>query len=684
MKITEETKTAYRRANIEKQIAMLGEDYIRRTQERFTVGPVVPYPYQVVAYAEIAKRMGANYQHPFYVKASVSAGKTIIFAMVAKQCAKMGLNFLVMARQGEIVDQDSEEIGNFKVPNSIFCASVSSTKSTYFPTVVGSEKTVANGLFNEMKDYAPHVLGIDECHQVDWEDVAKAIEADEPFIQMDAAKDEPLFENGLPLIGEDGLPMKGTGRTKYAVLIVELMRRCRKVHGHELRIFGMTGSEFRGVTPILVEDKRQLGFWREQVTDIDTNYLIKFGSVVPTHFGGCDGLGYDLHEFEATNQDGTQDFTAEQLKKMGEKIHNSRDMTRQIMAKVAEKAKERNAVLITCADQRHCKEAASYLPEGSTYAVITDKTNAKKRKAILDDVRAGKIKYTFQVNALTTGVNVPNWDFSVILRKIGSLTLLIQLLGRGMRLLKQWQIDAGMKKEDHLVWDFAGTMDELGQLYFDPILEQAQYQKSMRENKDPKTCPMCGFKNSPYARRCINEVDGARCEHFFTFRECEDQLDPQTKKVIVKGCGAKNDVAARFCRCCDVTLIDPNLKLSGKAYSKNDWFDVKGFDVKLTKNQKGVIFEYLLDKDGEEFKAYERFFPESSAKICATLWKTKGVLPHVADPKMRRYFIGMKNAIKIVQYKHKIAAPVRVTHRRNAKNEDLISRKDFGAMEVPE
>ncbi|WP_312827645.1 DEAD/DEAH box helicase family protein, partial [Escherichia coli] len=103
--------------NIEKQIALLGEDYIKRTQERFTVGEVVPYPYQVVAYAEIAKRL-SNYEHPFFVKASVSAGKTIIFAMVAKQCQKMGLKMLVLARQGEIVDQDSEEIDNFGVTNS--------------------------------------------------------------------------------------------------------------------------------------------------------------------------------------------------------------------------------------------------------------------------------------------------------------------------------------------------------------------------------------------------------------------------------------------------------------------------------------------------------------------------------------------------------------------------------------
>ncbi|QIG62066.1 putative ATP-dependent helicase [Citrobacter phage IME-JL8] len=253
-----------------------------------------------------------------------------------------------------------------------------------------------------------------------------------------------------------------------------------------------------------------------------------------------------------------------------------------------------------------------------------------------------------------------------------------------MRLLKKWQIEAGMVKTDHLVWDFAGAMDELGQLYFDPILEQAQYQRRFETGKDPKKCELCGHENSFYARRCVNVIDGKRCEHFWTYQTCEDQKDEKTGKILVKGCGAKNDVVARVCRCCDVSLVDPNLKLSGKAYTKNDWYDVKKFEVQLTKNRKGIIFHYVLDNGEGEFNAYERFFPESEAKVCGTLWKTKGVLPHVSDPKMRKYFIGMKNAIKIMQYAHHIAAPVRVTHRKNAKKEDLISRKDFGMEEIPE
>lgn len=662
--------------NIKKQISALGEAVIKAIQDRFKVGDIVPYEYQCVAYSEIAKRM-KNYEHPFFVKASVSAGKTLMFAMVAAQCQKMGLKMMVLARQAEIVDQDSEEITNLKVPNSVYCAGLK-TKSAYFPIVVGSEGTVANGLFKALGDYVPSVIGIDECHQVDWEDLADAIDNNETYEQMTTKKGERVLNgSGEMMFNEDGEPMEGTGRTQYTVIIREMQRRCKETHGYELRIFGMTGSEFRGVVPILVEDKKQKGFWREQVTNIDTNYLIEFGSVVPTNFGNVGDLGYDLSEFTASSEDGVADFDQKTLRKMEEKIHNDAIMTQKIMARVHEICKDRNGVLVTCAGERHCKEAAAALPPGTTYRIITGKTGDKQRKEWLREAYEGKVKYIFQVMALTTGVNVPFWDTSVILRKIGSLTLLIQLLGRGMRLLKKWHIEQGFVKHDHLVLDFAGCMDELGELYFDPILEQAQFQRRHDNGKDPKFCPICGTENSFYARRCINtDESGNRCEHFWKFRECEDQVDPRTKKVIVKGCGTKNDVVARICRCCDVSLIDPNEKLSGKHYTKNDWCDVKSFRVDMTKNQRGIVFCYELEAHGETFKAYERFFPESDSPICKTLWR-QTALKHIPDRRIAGVTASYRNARKIMQNAHHIMAPKRVTHRKNAKGEDIIYHREF-------
>lgn len=654
--------------NIEKQIADLGEEKIRAIQKRFTVGDIVPYEYQCVGYVEIAKRL-SRYEHPFFAKAAVSAGKTMMFAMIAAQCRKMGLKALFLARQSEIVDQDSKEISAFGVPNSVYCAGLN-TKSAYFPIVVGSEGTVINGLNKALGDYVPQVLGIDECHQVNWNDIVEAEENAETIEQMMTQKGEPVEGNPLLI---------GTGRAQYTIIIFEMRRRCREVHGHELRIFGMTGSEYRGIDPILVEDKRIPGFWREQVTNIDTDYLVKFGSVVPTYFGNVGDLGYDLSEFTPVHEFGVADYDQKQLKAMSDKIHQSGTMTQKIMQMVNEVMKNRLCALVTCADERHCKEAAAALPEGTKYHIITGKTGDKQRRLWLEDAYEGRVKYIFQVQALTTGVNVPPWDTSVILRKIGSLTLLTQLLGRGMRQLKTYHKEQlGMHKTDHLVLDFSGTMFEMGNLYFDPMLEQAQFQLRKSQNKETKYCPICNTENSFYARRCMHIDDnGKRCEYFWTYQTCEDQIDDRTKKVIVKGCGSKNDVAARVCRCCDAQLRDPNDNLSGKMYRKNDWCDVLDFNVTLTKNQAGVIFCYTLrDSGGVEFRAYEKYFPESEHKICKTLW-TKAVRTHVIDRQAANFMITCRNAIKIMSYAGQILPPKRVTHRKNTKKEDLIAQKEF-------
>lgn len=676
--------------NIDKQIEDLGVERIKAIQERFTVGDIVPYEYQCVAYVEIAKRL-SRYEHPFFVKAAVSAGKTIIFAMVAAQCKRMGLKALFLARQSEIVDQDSKEISAFGVPNSVYCAGLN-TKSAYFPIVVGSEGTVIGGLNKALGDYVPQVLGIDECHQVNWNDIVEAEENGESIEQMMTPKGEQVEENPLLI---------GTGRAQYTIIIAEMRRRCLETYGHQLRIFGMTGSEYRGIDPILVEDTRNPGFWREQITNIDTDYLVKFGSVVPTFFGNVGDLGYDLSEFTPVNELGVADYDQKQLKAMSNKIHQSGTMTQQIMQMVNEVMKNRLCALVTCADERHCKEAAAALPSGTKYHIITGKTGEKQRRLWLEDAYEGRVKYIFQVQALTTGVNVPPWDTSVILRKIGSLTLLTQLLGRGMRQLKTYHKEVlGMHKTDHLVLDFSGTMFEMGNLYFDPMLEQAQFQLRKSQDKDPKFCQICGTENSFYARRCVNEtpnkikvskekiscvkkykaklkVKYSRCEYFWTYKECEDQIDERTNKVIHKGCGTKNDVTARVCRNCGLALRDPNDNLSGKMYRKNDWCDVLDFNVTLTKNQAGVIFCYKLrDSGGVVFMAYEKYFPESKHKICKTLW-TKAVRTHVIYRQTANYMITCRNAIKIMSYAWQILPPKRVKHRKNTKKEDLIAQKEF-------
>lgn len=631
--------------------AMIAELDMDKLRSSIHTGEIEPRPYQWLVYektAEVIRKFGKQ-PKPSYVTASVGAGKTIMIAMIARRFQDMGWEGLVIARQGEIIEQDAEELWNLSVKNSLFSASLG-RKSYAYPLIAGTEGTIINGLFDKtaddgtvtkslLSDFTPRYILVDECHQVNWQDI----------------------------ISEQS-------ETQYGVIMNELNRRCKAKYGHEVIVIGYTGSPFRGVESI------KGAYWKHEIVNISTKYLVDLGFLVPTIFGGQDieDLQYDLHEFASSDVDGVQDFTAEQLKQMENSILKQNEKLDKIMSSVISMTSGRNGVLITCAGKRHCRDVAKYLPEGS-YSIVTEDMGQKARRKALKDAATGRKKYTLQIGCLTTGVNIPYWDTSVILRKIMSLTLLTQLLGRGMRLLKPDQIAAGLVKENHLCLDFTGTMFELGGLYEDPILEEAEAQRAKRSGEQVP-CPKCQTMNSPYARRCIGKdatsPDG-RCEEFFSFIRCG--FDKHGIRIFDDGCGTKNDPTARYCRQCDHVLRDPNAALNERAYTDKEWTDVQDFKVELTKDAEGVLYRYLVVKaDGKTGWANEVFYPfGGKPKHLRDIFKMKALLPHLEDKSMMKKMMDCHDAKTFMHYAGLIRAPKRITHRFNYKGRDIIHRKDF-------
>lgn len=631
--------------------AMIAELDMDKLRASIHTGEIEPRPYQWLVYektAEVIRKFGKQ-PKPSYVTASVGAGKTIMIAMIARRFQDMGWEGLVIARQGEIIEQDAEELWNLSVKNSLFSASLG-RKAYAYPLIAGTEGTIINGLFDKtaddgavtkslLSDFSPRYILVDECHQVNWQDIIS---------------EQP--------------------ETQYGVIMNELNRRCKAKYGHEVIVIGYTGSPFRGVESI------KGAYWKHEIVNISTKYLVDLGFLVPTIFGGQDieDLQYDLHEFASSDVDGVQDFTDSQLKEMQEEILKQGTLTQKIMLKVMELTRDRLGVLITCAGKKHCKEAAKYLPEGS-YSIVTEDMGQKARRKALKDAATGRKKYTLQIGCLTTGVNIPYWDTSVILRKIMSLTLLTQLLGRPMRLLKPDQIAAGLVKENHLCLDFTGTMFELGGLYEDPILEEAEAQRAKRSGEQVP-CPKCQTMNSPYARRCIGKdstsPDG-RCEEFFSFIRCG--FDKHGIRIFDDGCGTKNDPTARYCRQCDHVLRDPNAALNERAYTDKEWTDVQDFKVELTKDAEGVLYRYLVVKaDGKTGWANEVFYPfGGKPKHLRDMFKMKALLPHLEDKSMMKKMMDCHDAKTFMHYAGLIRAPKRITHRFNDKGRDIIHRKDF-------
>ena len=117
---------------------------------------VILRPYQVEAHEATAAAI-RKYEGPFFLNMSVGAGKTLSIAAVCKRFNELGMTVLVLARQGELVEQDSNDCWLVGCANSVFSASLN-RKSLRHPVVFGTEGTVARALESEMRSFTPNAI----------------------------------------------------------------------------------------------------------------------------------------------------------------------------------------------------------------------------------------------------------------------------------------------------------------------------------------------------------------------------------------------------------------------------------------------------------------------------------------------------------------------------------------------
>lgn len=610
--------------------------------------------YQLPAHIATIEHCRAS-SDPAFHSMSVGAGKTISIAFMCQHIVSKGGKVLVLARQGELIEQNADDAWAIGVNTSIFSASLGK-KSTVFNCVMGTEGTVSNHLLDAFSDWLPDCILIDESHMVHWQDVMECLtlaEQQKDLIAQIQNSDEYSQRFDEIFYNKDF--------SQYAKIIAHF-----KLKKPKLRIVGYTGSPYRGTESI------KGAFWKHQLSDVGTMQLIQLGFLVPPVFGfGDEDHHYDLNEFKPIGGEGAHDFTQKELAAMGGKLTKDKTMTQQIMEQVQDISRGRNGVLITCASKKHCAQVSDCLPDWS-WGIITDDTSTKNRKSILDKAKSGEIKYVIQISCVSTGVNVPIWDTLVILRKIGSLTLLIQLTGRVLRQLKPDQVASGVKKTDALILDYTDTLESMGDIYDDPIVQQALAQRSDSQRADMIECPKCATLNSKYARRCSGiHGDGERCDHFWISREC-------------KSCGAHNDTTAKECRVCHAVLIDPNTKLLNKAYTDADFKPVLRFRASPGKGD-NIIVTYELDAeysdDGVMKKevAREFFSPFSTQPHIKGMWY-RWLMQHAPMPDKKNRIIRPRTAVEIAAAINECAeAPTHITHRINDKGYSVINRKKFAS-----
>lgn len=467
-------------------------------------------PYQQEVLEKLKVRLKET-NHPLLVNASVGAGKSLIIAELLKIIEQAGWRALCLTMNSTLIKQNADTYIKQGGHAGIFCAALG-LKQSDEPIIFASPLSVTGSIRNEGKlSQVPfNLIVVDECHNINVNDRS----------------------------------------TSYMRIFNHYIHQSRLL-GHKMRIVGLTGTPFRGKGyPIVGDDL----FFQEEVCAITAEWLIENQYLTQPLWGVHDKtLQYDFQKLRVNS---LGKFNSLELE---EAIHKSPRLTGQIMAQVTEVVKNRKGAFIFASSVKHCQECAEWLPKEET-AIITGDTTDHMRETYIQKARAGIIKYLVNVNVLSTGVDVPNFDTVVFVRPTESLVLYVQCVGRGLRLADG--------KTDCMILDYAGNLERHGDID-NPIINQAL---RPRITDDPEYCIECfdcSTLNSLMARRCIGIVDDERCEHYFEWKDCP-------------GCGIQNDIVARQCRICKCELLDPNRKLSKEASNRERFV----FDVHET--------EYLL------------------------------------------------------------------------------------------
>jgi superfamily II DNA or RNA helicase len=619
--------------------------------------PAVAAVLKHIRQAKTKKWNGINIHPPLVVNASVSSGKSVMAAEVSKAVISMGasknnrVRVLIIQRQGELCKQNSDAAWSIELQNSIYSAALNS-KSAYYDVVYATEGTLINALEKEFRvdgGFHPDIILIDEGHQVNYE------ELDTMF--MRCLMHFYLIKPKLRVICLTGSPFRGTD----------------SIIGDYWDAF----AQMEASDPLYPDGGQGNGL-------ISTEWMVENAWVTPIQFGWPSHEGEDTYDFSSLEtKPGSVEFNEAEL----DEATKDEEKLLRIMAEVVERSRDRLGVLLFAATKRHTLRIADALRSlgvgDNDIGIITDDTGDTERGDILDRAKDRKCKFVINVGVLTTGINVPVWDTLVYLRPIGSLVLLIQSIGRVLRLLiddgapgmverdsltveERFALIAASEKPFSLLLDYAGVMDRLGHLYENPILEKAEKEHAKQKN-ETIFCPVCNEENSMFARRCIGYGPAGRCDHFWQSKSCPD-------------CGTKNDIVARECRSCHRELINPNEKLQGKHYTDAELTPVVSMTMSAKAN--GMLTVKYLLSDGRE--PVQFFYPNAGNNpvMNTRIWWNNFVKYHVMDKTWQGKARSMR-AATVEKMAAMFSTPTHLSAREN-NGKWTIGRRLFRDMEVME
>ena len=544
-------------------------------------------PYQKKAVSECWESLKRD-DSPVLLMASVGAGKSLMLANILLTLEKSGKRALCLVNNAELVRNNCATFKDEGGNASIYCAALSA-KDCSAPIVFGTPQSVLNGIVKSeaISKIKFNIIIVDEAHAINYRD------------------DRSSF--------------------------MRILRHYKQVYP-DMRLLGATGTNFRFKgAPIVGKDC----LFHTQVGNITTEQLIADGYLIKPSFEVDKEL---LLDFSHVKIKKNGQFDHKQLEQVIEKSARLTELICKQVVHIMESQNRRGAFFFATT-KKHAYEILSHLPRQES-AIILGETAQDERTEILEKARKGEIRYLVNIAIISVGVDVPAYDTIAYLRPTESLVLLVQTMGRVLRLSNI------TGKSSALVLDFSGNI-ERHRDWDNPILQDAVKQTLDKDKPLVIICPACATLNTEHARRCVGVVNEKRCDYYFEFKSCE-----------AVNCGAKNDITARHCHSCQAEIIDPNAKLSLSTLNKAVFNVVvleASYAVSGTQRGFRVNCEYKCkDESGRVGSVYESYSPVTDKSV--RMFYGQFVRKHCSDAS--RWYMHLTKRSRVEEMLKTIDTPV--------------------------
>ena len=254
-------------------------------------------------------------------------------------------------------------------------------------------------------------------------------------------------------------------------------------YGSPARVVGLTGTPFRGNGVWLTHGDDPL--FTHICSRVTIKELLELGFLSPLTTAST-----ETHIDSTAVRTVAGDYNLQDLAIVSDKDELVQAACDEIVALGAARKKW----LVFAVNVAHANHVCTALQQrGVPTAVVTGDTPAVQRDGAIAAYRRGDLRCLVNVSVLTTGFNVKDIDFLVLLRATKSPVLYVQILGRALR--------TASGKTDALIADFTDTIATLGPV--DSI--KGRVPTGGRKGEAPtKLCPECGNPNPASAKECID------------------------------------------------------------------------------------------------------------------------------------------------------------------------------------